>query len=715
MVREHSSLPCVACGELFSSEVKLGNHLAREHSLYGCPCCDQMVSENLEEHLTSFHKSCAMRHPFLIRPEYTCRMCIEKFNTQEISSIVNHFMSEHNVKDEKVLYFLSKLHVDSDDDELTNEILVPMVNLFASSESSSEEDDFEQPDDHFGIDLLDVDPEDIDCVSESSLDDANEVDPIIECELCEEKSFVSPRELCFHLNEEHKLGWDKKSELDCRTAEYGCYLCTFICKSKRQLKTHLKNDHTHLGNKCRFCPVRFKEHQDRDKHQLEQHPDQQNFYQCPICQFVCTSTAISQKHFTSSHPSEKMESKVMYKCKICHQLMPSILMLRTHFSSWHLGAMIYRCRLCSATLKTKKTLNHHVKVVHSKFRKRDCSICNKEFLTKRAYTIHFRMKHSKSSKVGFCCRLCQKKFDTKEDRKLHYTLDHEGESPYHCEECGKGFASKSGMYGHRQLHTGTGISKCEHCGKEFTRKDSYNEHLLIHNGPRHKCPHCPKEFVQRSNLIRHIRIHTGEKPYQCTYCDKKFSDKGACNSHIRVHTKEETCSCPYCGQTFSKKQKLKYHIRKHTGEGLIECEICNKMFTNSFALKEHRIIHNRQTQRHVSIVHEPTNKSFQCSICPKKFSQQARLRAHVMTHSGVKHMKCLLCGKAYSVRKSLRRHLFEKHQIGPENPQYKQSFYTMSPEEAGLQVTDSETGIPKLAVIVAAFNKSCSIGNKPKH
>lgn len=60
------------------------------------------------------------------------------------------------------------------------------------------------------------------------------------------------------------------------------------------------------------------------------------------------------------------------------------------------------------------------------------------------------------------------KFNVGTCRKLHYQVDHEGESPYHCAECGKGFASKSGMYGHRQLHTGSGVSRCQYCGKEFT-------------------------------------------------------------------------------------------------------------------------------------------------------------------------------------------------------------------------------------------------------
>ncbi|GLH01750.1 Protein suppressor of hairy wing [Gryllus bimaculatus] len=540
------------------------------------------------------------------------------------------------------------------------------------------------------------------------------------CEICQ-GSFISgegSRELARHMSSLHgfALPSDRGQDpLKLTSQNYHCHFCPVQTVSRPAMRQHLSKMHgsvlvqekplKDVAYKCRFCDIIFWKVADRDEHQVINHADQMaNFFKCYVCSKVYSSKLCLQRHVESEHSDKASFDTMAFKCKVCLTVLPGLTLLRQHFQEKHPASLVFHCYRCNTTLKTKKTLRSHIKNVHSEARRRECNLCGKVLWSKRAHAIHYRMKHSVHSKVGFRCRICQKRFDSKDERKLHYQVDHEGESPYHCSECGKGFASKSGMYGHRQLHTGSGISKCEYCGKEFTRKDSYNEHLLIHNGPRHKCPHCPKEFVQRSNLVRHIRIHTGEKPYKCLYCDKCFSDKGACNSHIRVHTREETCSCPYCGQTFSKKQKLKYHIRKHTGEGLISCEICSKSFTNSFALKEHRVIHNRQTQilcqmcgkgfnsekylqRHVTIVHEPS-KAFSCPLCPKVFSQQARLKAHLMTHTGVKHIKCLLCDKAYSVRKSLRRHLQEKHSISPEHPQYKHCFYAMTAEEAGLHIPE---------------------------
>lgn len=241
----------------------------------------------MDDHFASCHNSSSHKPPYLSRPDFSCCLCSDsqKFVTPEVSAIVTHLTKDHNVTQEKALLFLCRLDANFDDDE-GDEILVPLINLFASSESSSDES--EQLEEQLDVDQLEVDPGDMDCVSQSS-DDGEEYD--LECEICEEKNFISQRELCLHLNLEHKIGWDRKNELDCKSADYGCYLCTFKCRERRTLKMHLSNNHTHLGNKCRFCPVRFMEHADRDRHQLEQHSDQsESFYHCPICQHICTST-----------------------------------------------------------------------------------------------------------------------------------------------------------------------------------------------------------------------------------------------------------------------------------------------------------------------------------------------------------------------------------------------------------------------------------------
>lgn len=531
--------------------------------------------------------------------------------------------------------------------------------------------------------------------------------------------FFSKQNLHLHLARSKTAGgscWLTSQSNQQRMSLFTCTICPFQKSSRKRIIEHMESHHNSdeamntFALPCRICDVQFWSVSDRSQHEVSEHSKEASYLmmKCYLCSERFSSKVCLKKHVQRDHSGdEQFSGDVGFRCRLCQVTFPTYLLVEEHFRKAHTSLLIFRCQKCNLILKTKKTFQVHLKSTQCGSIRQECTLCQKVLWSKRALAIHYRMKHFNSSRVGFLCRICKKRFDSESERSQHYTQDHEGDSPFTCPICKKGFASKSGMYGHRQTHMKTPVSKCEFCGKEFSRRDSYTEHLLIHTGPRHKCPHCDKEFVQRSNLVRHIRIHTGEKPYKCLYCEKSFSDKGACNSHIRVHTREEACGCPYCGQIFSKKQKLKYHIRKHTGEDLVSCEFCGKTFTNTHSLKEHRVIHDQRTQllcshcgkafstakylqRHIVMVHEAA-VLYKCPLCSRGFTQQARLKTHLMTHTRVKHLQCLLCTKAYSTRKSLRYHLLNIHNITTEHADYKQCFYAMTPEEAGLRIPEGES------------------------
>lgn len=490
-----------------------------------------------------------------------------------------------------------------------------------------------------------------------------------------------------------------------------CPKCPYQTQSQKGILDHLESSHGCLKNvhedmntfsfQCHFCKAPFWTVAERSEHEVLEHSNHAADFmiKCHMCMAEFSSKVCLKLHFEQEHAGEEQYSGLGFRCRTCFLTFPKFTLIQEHFHLLHRSLLVFHCPKCGLPLKTKKTYQSHLQNTECGTRQ-ECSECKKVLRSKRALSLHYRMKHFNASDISYVCQICKIQFDSKLERNQHYVTNHNGDGPFKCPVCNKCFASKSGMYGHRQTHSKTAVSKCGVCGKEFIRRDSYYEHLLIHNGPRHKCSICGKDFVQRSNLVRHIRIHTGEKPYKCSHCDKSFSDKGACNSHIRVHTRAEACSCPYCGQVFSKKQKLKYHMRKHTGEDLVHCEVCSKTFTTSHSLKEHRLIHDHRIQimcsycgkafasskylqRHVSMSHEAV-VMYKCPVCNKGFPQQARLKTHLMTHSTVKHLRCLLCSKAYASNRSLRRHLLSDHGITAEHPDFKQCFYVMTPEEAGV-------------------------------
>eukprot|EP00122_Pirum_gemmata_P015081 Pgem_evm1s14087 len=53
----------------------------------------------------------------------------------------------------------------------------------------------------------------------------------------------------------------------------------------------------------------------------------------------------------------------------------------------------------------------------------------------------------------------------------------------------------------------------------------------------YKCQYCNKGFAQSGNLLAHIRTHSGERPFFCVYpdCPKAFKQRAALNAHHKTH------------------------------------------------------------------------------------------------------------------------------------------------------------------------------------
>lgn len=86
----------------------------------------------------------------------------------------------------------------------------------------------------------------------------------------------------------------------------------------------------------------------------------------------------------------------------------------------------------------------------------------------------------------------------------------------------------------------------------------------------HACPECGKTFATSSGLKQHTHIHSSVKPFQCEVCFKAYTQFSNLCRHKRMHADcRMQIKCNKCGQSFSTVTSLSKHKRfcDSTGAG----------------------------------------------------------------------------------------------------------------------------------------------------
>lgn len=78
----------------------------------------------------------------------------------------------------------------------------------------------------------------------------------------------------------------------------------------------------------------------------------------------------------------------------------------------------------------------------------------------------------------------------------------------------------------------------------------------------HACPECGKTFATSSGLKQHTHIHSSVKPFQCEVCYKAYTQFSNLCRHKRMHVNcRMQIKCGKCGQSFSTVTSLSKHKR----------------------------------------------------------------------------------------------------------------------------------------------------------
>lgn len=263
--------------------------------------------------------------------------------------------------------------------------------------------------------------------------------------------------------------------------------------------------------------------------------------------------------------------------------------------------------------------------------KHPCPDCDKRFATKQKMYRHMWIHRKKS----YACEHCARTFELQAELDKHRLSVHPADSPYVCQECGKSFASRQGLWEHGRLHGSGpgGTFTCAKCQKSFASRQGYLIHNRIHTGERpYGCRYCLKAFRDGGTLRKHERIHTGERPHVCPICKHDFNQKVVLREHIRwVHAacaiaKGEDFICQLCDATVSDREELCAHLVRHSDLTRLN----NTSMTTT--VSHHRTAKNKKLTMKQKSNTEPQTSSNECDLCGNKFTSHEDLMTHVHIH-----------------------------------------------------------------------------------
>uniref|UniRef100_A0A3B4BB86 C2H2-type domain-containing protein n=1 Tax=Periophthalmus magnuspinnatus TaxID=409849 RepID=A0A3B4BB86_9GOBI len=210
---------------------------------------------------------------------------------------------------------------------------------------------------------------------------------------------------------------------------------------------------------------------------------------------------------------------------------------------------MYRCEECDELFSSTLELRRHQKYS-----------CSGSF---GPLQDDFKQEREDSDEPIHECKDCEKIFPNEYSLGQHMIV-HTEEREYKCDQCPKAFNWKSNLIRHQMSHDSGKRFECENCDKVFTDPSNLQRHIRSqHVGARaHTCPECGKTFATSSGLKQHKHIHSSVKPFICEVCHKSYTQFSNLCRHKRMHADCRTqIKCKDCGQLFSTTSSLNKHRR----------------------------------------------------------------------------------------------------------------------------------------------------------
>jgi len=229
---------------------------------------------------------------------------------------------------------------------------------------------------------------------------------------------------------------DELNSHDSDSISFNCDICeneTF--ESVRELKKHTKK--VHGGNKkqtekCDICHKVFSKLYIK-AHKASVH-DGIKTANCEFCGKFYSNSSILRDHIKTVH--EKLRE---FMCHYCNKDFGLRSALRQHISAIHEGSK-FVCDHCGKEYSRKNELNVHVKTFHKGIKEYHCDQCGKTFGHSHVLSRHVKSVHQGLKAAE--CPICHRTFTQKQKLKSHIMLVHEKLRPHVCDYCGLTFTKK---------------------------------------------------------------------------------------------------------------------------------------------------------------------------------------------------------------------------------------------------------------------------------
>uniref|UniRef100_A0A8C5PRN6 MDS1 and EVI1 complex locus n=1 Tax=Leptobrachium leishanense TaxID=445787 RepID=A0A8C5PRN6_9ANUR len=207
-------------------------------------------------------------------------------------------------------------------------------------------------------------------------------------------------------------------------------------------------------------------------------------------------------------PSLKDEGDLLdiqhsHECKECDQVFPDMQSLDKHLLS-HTEEREYKCDQCPKAFNWKSNLIRH-QMSHDTGKHYECENCSKKHYLQEALL----WKPSGDLKVS------EQVFTDPSNLQRHIRSQHVGARAHACSECGKTFATSSGLKQHKHIHSSVKPFVCEVCHKSYTQFSNLCRHKRMHADCRTqiKCKDCGQMFSTTSSLNKHRRFCEGKNHF----------------------------------------------------------------------------------------------------------------------------------------------------------------------------------------------------------